>query len=70
MTTSRQVTGGLAASPVATGAPSARSAANVEAADNKCSGWKEIHITGGAAKYMECTKKVDGKSYASGAFYF
>ncbi|MEU2714256.1 hypothetical protein [Streptomyces sp. NPDC007205] len=38
--------GGLAAAP---------------AAANKCSGWKEIHITGGAAKYMECTKKVNGK---------
>ncbi|MFC3351238.1 hypothetical protein ACFOOM_28190 [Streptomyces echinoruber] len=64
--------GGLAATPAATAAPSARSAqsaGNVAAAANRCSGWKEIHITGGAAKYMECTKKVNGKSYASGAFY-
>ena len=64
--------GGLTAAPAATASPYARpaqSAGNVEAAANKCSGWKEIHINGGAAKYMECTKKVNGKSYASGAFY-
>ncbi|MFI1068962.1 hypothetical protein [Streptomyces puniciscabiei] len=70
--------GGIAAAPAATAAPSAaaapaalssRSAGSLVSAAGKCSGWKEIHITGGAAKYMECTKKVNGKSYASGAFY-
>ena len=64
--------GGLTAAPAATAVPSARpaqSAGSVEAAANTCHGWKEIHITGGAAKYMECTKKVNGKSYVSGAFY-
>ncbi|MET8632642.1 hypothetical protein ACWEQ2_02485 [Streptomyces sp. NPDC004096] len=61
--------GALAAAPAATAAPSAPSAGTVKASANKCSGWKTIHITGGSAKYMECTKKVNGKSYASGAFY-
>ncbi|MEU2928060.1 hypothetical protein ABZ636_23885 [Streptomyces sp. NPDC007251] len=58
--------GGLAAAPAATAAPVAHEA---QAAANKCSGWKEIHINGGSAKYKECTKKVNGTSYASGAFY-
>ncbi|MFI9081084.1 hypothetical protein ACIGW8_32215 [Streptomyces sioyaensis] len=64
--------GSLAAVPAATAArasPSAPSVGNVGTTANHCSGWKEIHITGGAAKYMECTRKVNGKSYASGAFY-
>ncbi|MCF3173621.1 hypothetical protein IPZ61_09870 [Streptomyces sioyaensis] len=64
--------GSLAAVPAATAAsasPSTPSVGNVGTTANHCSGWKEIHITGGAAKYMECTRKVNGKSYASGAFY-
>jgi len=61
--------GSLAAVPAATAAPSAPSVGNMGTTANHCSGWKEIHISGGAAKYMECTRKVNGKSYASGAFY-
>jgi hypothetical protein len=58
--------GGLATAPAATAAPSA---GHVAAAANHCHGWKEIHIKGGSAKYMECTKKANGHSYVSGAFY-
>ncbi|MEU8434104.1 hypothetical protein AB0F18_14490 [Streptomyces sp. NPDC029216] len=60
--------GGLAAAPAANAAPSARSTGSAAVAAATCSVWKEINITGGRAKYRECTRTQKGKPQVSGTF--
>ncbi|MFD0210670.1 hypothetical protein ACFVH9_16440 [Streptomyces hirsutus] len=58
------LTGGLATAPAAAAAPSEQPASTRAAAT--CSAWKTITITGGRAKYRECTKTEGGKQQVKG----
>ncbi|MFI9390591.1 hypothetical protein ACIG53_06880 [Streptomyces bauhiniae] len=57
-----------AALSLAAGATTAPAATAVPSAATKCSAWKTITITGGRAKYRECTRTANGKQQVNGTF--
>ncbi|MFI8351091.1 hypothetical protein [Streptomyces sp. NPDC085596] len=57
-----------AALTLAVGATTAPTANAAPSAAPRCSAWKAITITGGRAKYRECTKTANGKQQVNGTF--